>query len=142
MGVDILEGGCGAVYAVASWAVIPERGGMNVRLEGGIDYLGSAVGVAGLVWSCCTQVSLTLSNGVERIARLVGCDLGAGSWGRRSCSALGIIIGSHSAGPRPKLRSPSSPRAFSKAELFVVVQISLCLGWMLFGMFQFYFPLL
>ena len=38
-----------ASHAVASWAVIPERGGMNVRREGGIDYLGSVIGVAGLV---------------------------------------------------------------------------------------------
>lgn len=38
-----------AAYAVAGWWVIPGKGRMNMYGTGSVDYLGSFVGVAGLV---------------------------------------------------------------------------------------------
>jgi len=39
-----------------------------------------------------------------------------------------------------KVREPILPMSLFKSPTFVAVAVSLCLGWMSFGMYQFYFP--
>ena len=84
-----------------------------------------------------------------RIARLIGCDLWVGSWGATAgwqSPKAGVMLGvgvlslALFCWIETKVKEPILPMTLFQNPTFVAVAISLCLGWMSFGMFQFYFP--
>ncbi|PUU79967.1 major facilitator superfamily domain-containing protein [Tuber borchii] len=115
-----------AFYAVASWWVIPETGGMNDFHSTGFDVPGSVTGVAGLA--------------------LIFIALNGGStfgWDQPKCGimlGIGVLSLALFCWIETKVKEPILPMSLFKSPTFVAVAVSLCLGWMSFGMFQFYLP--
>ncbi|KAI5845794.1 major facilitator superfamily [Morchella snyderi] len=115
-----------AVIAVMGWVVIPGGGRMNIRGEGDVDWIGSFVGVAGLV-----LVFVALNGGPTF------------GW-KAPTSGVLLAIGLLSLVAfcyiETRVAHPILPMSIFQSPTFVAVAVSLCLGWMSFGMFQFYAP--
>ncbi|KAA8914488.1 major facilitator superfamily domain-containing protein [Sphaerosporella brunnea] len=115
-----------AGLALAAWVVIPNTPGLNGRGQGTVDYIGSIVGVAGLVF-----VFVALNGGV---------DFGWSAPQSPICLVIGVLAIALFCWIETKVAHPILPMSIFQSPTFVAVAISLCAGWMSFGMFQYYNP--
>jgi len=130
--------------AVVSWVVIPNTQGLNGKGEGRVDYLGSAVGVTGLIF---VFISLKYFPLRSHILTHVTDRLNSGGpsvgWSAPQTPIL-LVLGILSLGIfchiENKVAHPILPMSIFNSPTFVAVAISLGAGWMSFGMFQYYQP--
>jgi MFS family permease len=131
-----------AALAVAASVVIPNTQGLNGKGEGTVDYLGSVVGVAGLV---LVFVSLKYVPCFAFTAHLLIINSGGPSFGWSAPqSPVLLVVGLLALGLfcyiENKIAHPILPMTIFQSPTFIAVAISLCAGWMSFGMFQYYNP--
>ncbi|THH20802.1 hypothetical protein EW146_g632 [Bondarzewia mesenterica] len=110
--------------AVASWLVIPSD--LNKKSDGTVDYLGSFLGVGALVL-IFVSINGAIMFGWDSTKTIVLLVVGV------LFLALFVFI-------ELKVPFPILPMRVFRSPTFVAISISLCLGWMSFGMYQYYLP--